>query len=99
MGHPGVALRDLEASRDALSRGRYQPQPTERRLSCSHRVTFLTGANRGFPNWGRQQDQIGERVSGKLRALRSLRNAGAARTPGAMKPSESNLPISMQSFR
>src|SRR5258705_12885419 len=32
MGHPGVALRDLEASRDALSRGRYQPQPTERRL-------------------------------------------------------------------
>src|SRR5260370_32124925 len=54
MGHPGVALRDLEASRDALSRGRYQPQPTERRLSCSHRVTFLTGANRDFPNWRRQ---------------------------------------------
>src|SRR5260370_31054878 len=53
MGHPGVALRDLEASRDALSRGRYQPQPTERRLSCSHRVTFLTGANRDFPNWRR----------------------------------------------
>src|SRR6266436_10139008 len=49
MGHPGVALRDLEASRDALSRSRYQPQPTERRLSCSHRVTFLTGANRDFP--------------------------------------------------
>jgi len=54
LGHPGVALRDLEASRDALSRGRYQPQPTERRLSCSHRVTFLTGANRDFPNWRRQ---------------------------------------------
>src|SRR6266404_6403309 len=54
MGHPGVALRDLEASRDALSRGRYQPQPTERRLSCSHRVTFVTGANRDFPNWRRQ---------------------------------------------
>src|SRR5258708_36308163 len=54
MGHPGVALRDLEASRDALSRGRYQPQPTERRLSCSHRVTFLTGANRDFPKWRRQ---------------------------------------------
>ena len=35
-GRPGVALRDLEASRDALSRSRYQPQPTERRLSCSH---------------------------------------------------------------
>jgi hypothetical protein len=36
--HPAsadVALRDLEASRDALSRNRYQPQPTERRLSCS----------------------------------------------------------------
>jgi hypothetical protein len=31
---PGVALRDLEASRDALLRSRYQPQPTERRLSC-----------------------------------------------------------------
>src|SRR6266403_1251428 len=55
MGHPGVALRDLEASRDALSRGRYQPQPTERRLSCSHRVTFLTGANRDFPNWRRHE--------------------------------------------
>src|SRR6266403_4267422 len=55
MGHPGVALRDLETSRDALSRGRYQPQPTERRLSCSHRVTFLTGANRDFPNWRRQR--------------------------------------------
>ncbi len=54
MGHPGVALRDLEASRDALSRSRYQPQPTERRLSCSHRVTFLTGANRDFTNWRRQ---------------------------------------------
>src|SRR5258708_37936657 len=53
MGHPGVTLRDLEASRDALSRNRYQPQPTERRLSCSHRVTFLTGANRDFPNWRR----------------------------------------------
>src|SRR5258706_12593920 len=34
-GHPGGALRDLEASRAALSRSRYQPQPTERRLSCS----------------------------------------------------------------
>ena len=57
MGHPGVALRDLEASRDALSRGRYQPQPTERRLSCSHRVTFLTGANRDFPNWRRHANR------------------------------------------
>src|SRR5882724_4339013 len=37
MGHPGVALRDLEASHDALSRSRYQPQPTERRLSRSQR--------------------------------------------------------------
>src|SRR5260370_33884037 len=54
MGHPGVVLRDLEASRDVLSRGRYHPQLTERRLSCSHRVTFLTGANRDFPNWRRQ---------------------------------------------
>src|SRR5258706_14374144 len=54
MGHPGVAVRDLEASGDALSRNRYQPEPTERRLSCSHRVTFLTGANRDFPNWRRQ---------------------------------------------
>ena len=35
-GHPGVALRDLEASRAALSRSKYyQPQPKERRLSCS----------------------------------------------------------------
>src|SRR5260370_41563648 len=59
MGHPGVALRDLEASRDALSRGRYQPQPTERRLSCSHRVTFLTGANRDFPNWRRHECALG----------------------------------------
>src|SRR6266705_3235905 len=49
MGHPGVALRDLEASRDALSRSRYQPQPTERRLSCSHRVTSLIGGDRYFP--------------------------------------------------
>jgi Winged helix-turn helix len=32
-GHPGVALRDLEASRDALKG--IQPQLTERRLSCS----------------------------------------------------------------
>src|SRR5260370_40292646 len=31
--HPGVALRDLEASRAALSRSRYQPLTTERRLS------------------------------------------------------------------
>src|SRR5258705_9528291 len=62
MGHPGVALRDLEASRDALSRGRYQPQPTERRLSCSHRVTFLTGANRDFPNWRRQSHLGKDRV-------------------------------------
>src|SRR6266566_6054629 len=60
MGHPGVALRDLEASRDALSRNRYQPQPTERRLSCSHRVTFLTGANRDFPNWRRQKMSVAE---------------------------------------
>src|SRR5258708_5074040 len=34
-GHPGVALRNVEASRAALSRSRYQPQPKERRLSCS----------------------------------------------------------------
>jgi hypothetical protein len=34
-GDPAVALRDLEASRAALSRSRYQPQPKERRLSCS----------------------------------------------------------------
>jgi hypothetical protein len=33
--HPGVALRNPRASRAALSRSRYQPQPTERRLSCS----------------------------------------------------------------
>jgi hypothetical protein len=49
-GHPGVALRDLEASRAALSRSRYQPR-THRKdgYATPDRVTFLTGANRDFP--------------------------------------------------
>src|SRR6266446_9220229 len=72
MGHPGVALRDLEASRDALSRGRYQPQPTERRLSCSHRVTFLTGANRDFSNWRRQNTASDERPNRRKKCLGTL---------------------------
>jgi hypothetical protein len=49
MGHPGVALRDLEASRDALN-----PNPQKGGYPAPNRVTFLTGANRDFPNWRRQ---------------------------------------------
>ena len=48
-GHPGVALRDLEASRAALSRSWYQPNPQKGGYPAPDRVTFLTGPNRDFP--------------------------------------------------
>src|ERR1700737_4529402 len=48
-------LRDLEDSRKALSKSRYQT-PTHRKAAIlfPDRVTFLTGAHRDFSNWRRQ---------------------------------------------
>jgi hypothetical protein len=53
-GHPGVALRDLRASRDALSiPKRSIPSKGKDGYATPNRVTFLTGANRDFSNWRR----------------------------------------------
>jgi len=55
MGHPGVALRDLEASRDALSReADINPNPQKGGYPAPNRVPSLTGAYRDFPKWRRQ---------------------------------------------
>jgi hypothetical protein len=51
--HPSGALRCEWLHAPLSSPGKFNPQPTERRLSCSNRVTFLTGADRDFPNWRR----------------------------------------------
>ena len=71
--HPGVALRDLEASRDALSIQRNSTPAKERTAKLpGNRVTFLNGPNRDFPKRRRQCPLLG----GSRRADRStLRSA------------------------
>src|SRR5258705_2820157 len=61
MGNPGVALRDLEASRDALPQKGGYPAP--------NRVTFLTGANRDFHNWRRHNTNCSSTTAGAKRSF------------------------------
>jgi hypothetical protein len=60
-GHPDVALRDLEASRAALSRSQIStPNPQKGGYPAPNRVTFLNCPNRDFPKLRRQESGTDE---------------------------------------
>jgi hypothetical protein len=65
------ALRDLEASRAALSRSWYQPNPQKGGYPAPDRVTFLTGPNRDFPKRRQHElEQLTESAGAKRHIIR-----------------------------